>query len=228
MFYKELSRFYNEIFPFDENTYNFLKSYAKGDFPVLDIGCATGVYVNRFLEDGFKAFGVEKETAFELQGPFIYADMLRLPLKSSTKFGFIYSIGNTLVHVNSKLDFYNTVRNVMSLLKERCFFLIQIINYDRIYGYELKGLPDIETEHYMVNRIYHYDNEEQLIFEMKVTDKHTKEVRTLSSKLTPIFLEDVKNAAARAGAGFVQFFGDFQGGKFFLKDSMMLIAAIYK
>ncbi|MGA1847489.1 hypothetical protein [Deferribacter abyssi] len=228
MFYKELSKSYNEIFPFDNDTYNFLKNYIKSELPVLDIGCATGNYVNKFIKEGFKCFGIEKETGFELQGPFIYADMLRLPIKSSKKFGFIYSIGNTLVHVNSKLDFYNVIKNIMNLLEKKCFFLMQIINYDRIYGYELKGLPDIETEHYVINRIYHYDSDEQLIFEMKIIDKNSNKVKTLSSKLTPIFLEDVKDAATRAGASFVQFFGDFQGGKFFLKDSMMLIAAIYK
>ncbi|BAI79656.1 conserved hypothetical protein [Deferribacter desulfuricans SSM1] len=228
MFYSNINDIYDFLFPFDETTYNFLKSYAKKDLPILDIGCATGKYVTRFRNDNFKAFGLEFEKGFNLNNHFIYGDMNQLPLKDESKFGLIYSIGNTLVHVNDKLQFFKIIKNSMKLLDHKSYLLIQIINYDRIYGYNIKELPVIDNEYIYAKRLYHYDDESKITFEMVVTDKKNNTTKTIKQTITPIFLEDIKLAATKAGAGFVQFFGSFDEDKFFIKDSLMLIAALYK
>jgi len=228
MFYQSISDIYNQLFPFDNQTYNFLKGYAKKELPILDIGCATGGYVKKFIEEGFRAYGLEYEKSFNLKGNFVYGDMTNLPFSKNHKFGLIYSIGNTLVHVNNKKQFYKTIKDAFELLDRKSYLILQIINYDRIYGYEIKELPEIENDTIHAKRIYHYNDENELIFEMIITNKSTKQQKTIKQKLTPLFLEDIKIAASVAGAGFVQFFGNFNGDKFFIKDNLMIIAALYK
>ena len=39
--------------------YNFLKRFIKTKGTVLDLGCGTGEFILRFLEDGFSVVGVD-------------------------------------------------------------------------------------------------------------------------------------------------------------------------
>lgn len=224
-FYKMLSKYYDSIFPFEEITYNFLKSFVKEDSKILDIGSATGSYVKRFFNDGLDALGIEYSKDFNHDYNLLLSDMHNLPFKPES-FDFIYSIGNTLAHAKSRSHFVNIITTVMQLLKPKGVFLFQILNYDRILENNIKRLPDIKTDNIVFERHYSYDNPSKIDFTgILRTNDETYESQTT---LIPITFEEIKWAVGKAKANFAQFFGDFYGNKFFKPESFMLIAALHK
>ncbi|PMP72900.1 MAG: hypothetical protein C0187_00770 [Calditerrivibrio nitroreducens] len=224
-FYKILSEYYDEIFPFEEDTYNFLKLFTSNSDKVLDIGSATGSYVKRFNNDGIQAYGVELSLDFNKDYSLIISDMHHLPFRPES-FDFIFSIGNTLAHAKSRSDFANIIDYVMKLLKPKGKFLFQILNYDRILDNNINRLPDITNGNVTFERYYSYENPSKIEF-IGVIKNGTQ---TFESKTTliPITFEEVKWVAGKVKTNFVQFFGDFKGKKYFKPDSFMLIAVFNK
>lgn len=224
-FYKMLSVYYDEIFPFDEDTYNFLKSFTSKSDVVLDIGSATGSYVKRFNDDGIQAYGVEFSLDFNRDYNVIISDMHHLPFRPES-FDFIFSIGNTIAHARSRSDFANIIDYGMKLLKPSGKFLFQILNYDRILDNNIKQLPEIATDKVIFERYYSYENPSKIEF----TGVIKNGTQSFESKTTliPITFEEVKWVAGRVKTNFVQFFGDFKGKKYFKPDSFMLIAVFNK
>ncbi|MCD8566934.1 MAG: class I SAM-dependent methyltransferase [Geovibrio sp.] len=94
-FYRILAKAYDEVFPFSQTTFDFLRLHAAGR--VLDVGCATGAYVKRFHGEGFSAEGIEYVPELIKYTENISAgDMRRLPESFSGRFSLVYCIGNTL------------------------------------------------------------------------------------------------------------------------------------
>ncbi len=224
-FYKTLSKYYDKIFPFDEDTYNFLKTFTKEGDRILDIGSATGAYVKQFEKDNFSAVGLEYTKDFDKDYNLLLGDMHNLPFKKES-FDFIYSIGNTLVHAKTRGDFANIVSSAMDLLKPKGAFLFQILNYDRILDNKIKRLPDIIADNIVFERHYEYENPSKISF--KGILKMNNEQYEAETNLIPITFEEVKWVAGKSKANFVQFFGDFSGRKFFKPESFMLISVFYK
>lgn len=224
-FYDMLSRYYDSIFPFSEETYHFLKSHIEMDnATVLDIGSATGSYVKQFNSDGIKAFGIDLSD-FGKTYPFVKGSMSALPFKNES-FDIIYSIGNTLVHAKSRKEFAQIMEDAFFLLKPKGRLILQILNYDRILNNNIKKLPDITTEECTFERYYEYENQGKITFKGVLTVNDSKYSSTV--ELIPVTFDEVKWVADKVKAHFVRFYGDFSGSKFFKNDSIMLIAVFYK
>lgn len=223
--YKNFAKVYDEIFPFDEKYFNFLSSYVDKGETALDIGSATGSYVKAFNKLGVNAFGLEYEKGFiPYRYPLCIGDMNFLPFKENS-FDFIYSIGNTISHLESKSAFIPFINKVCTLLKPKKSFLIQIINYDRIFKYNLNRLPDIETENYLFYREYRYKDASAIDFVGKVVDKRTNViVHSFSQRLTPFLYQDIIKGTNASNFSFVQFFGGVDGEKFIKDESFVTIA----
>lgn len=224
-FYKMLSKYYDKLFPFDEDTYNFLKSFTKKGDKILDIGSATGSYIKQFEKEGYDVTGLEFSKDFIRDYNLLIGDMHNLPFKSGS-FDFIYCIGNTLAHAKSRGDFSKIVTSSLELLKPKGVFLFQILNYDRILDNEIKRLPDIVVEDIIFERYYEYENQSKI--EFKGVLKHSDTQYKSKTTLIPITLEEIKWVAGKSKVNFVQFFGDFSGKKFFKPESFMLISVFHK
>ncbi|MBZ4644328.1 MAG: hypothetical protein PWQ25_365 [Deferribacteres bacterium] len=226
--YEKMSEIYDEIFPFDENAYRLLKLMTNEGDSVLDIGSSTGGYVNRFIQDGYNAIGLEYTKGFgNYSYPILFGDMRKLPFKENS-FDFIYSIGNTVCHLDSRRDFLEFMKNIFSLLKPKGRFLMQIINYDRIFSQSIKSLPAIETENFIFTRDYEYDNPSSLNFIGKITDKNGQIVHQFNQKLTPFIYQDIIWVTNSCGFSFVQFFGSFVLDKFIKAESFVNISCFTK
>lgn len=227
--YKNFAKIYDEIFPFDKKYFNFLSSYVDKGEIALDIGSATGSYVKEFNKAGVTAFGLEYEKEFiSYRYPLCIGDMNFLPFKKNS-FDFIYSIGNTICHIESRSAFILFIQRAGKILKPKKSFLFQIINYDRIFEHNINKLPEIETENYIFYREYKYNNAVSIDFIGKVVDKKSGDtVHSFSQKLTPILYQDIIDAANRADFNFVQFFGGVGGEKFVKDKSFVTIACFTK
>jgi 2-polyprenyl-3-methyl-5-hydroxy-6-metoxy-1,4-benzoquinol methylase len=59
-FYSEFACWYEQIFPFREEVYLFLREHAvPPGCAVLDAGCGPGHYCRRFHQDGFRPTGMD-------------------------------------------------------------------------------------------------------------------------------------------------------------------------
>lgn len=226
--YKNMAAIYEEIFPFSRDTFNLLKLMANENDKILDIGSATGSYVKAFIDEGFDALGVEYTEEFsQYNYPLLIGDMKSLPFKENS-FDFIFSIGNTVCHLPSRRDFMEFLKKVHSLLKPKGRFLMQIINYDRIFAHSLKELPEINTEHYSFKRGYAYENPSSLDFIGEIKNKNGEIIHKFNQKLTPFMYQDIIWAVNSSGFAFVQFFGSFQMEKFIKNESFVNIACFTK
>lgn len=227
--YSKMTNIYDEIFPFSENTFNFLSFFTKGKSSILDIGSATGKYVTEFVEQGFSAAGLEYVSDFSFtKYPMIQGDMNFLPLKKET-FDLIYCIGNTISHLKGRGGLLNFMKQIWDTLSPKGKFIVQIINYDRIFNKRIEKLPDINTEDYLFTRDYEYKDSSSLDFIGKIYQKSNSTLyHSFSQKLTPYMYNDFIWITNKLEFLFTQFYGDFNGGKFYKNESFVCIAVFTK
>lgn len=225
-FYSMLMKYYDDIFPYSDETYQFLKSYTIKGGNILDIGSATGSYVKKFSSEGFNVVGIDKFDFMRRDYSMVLADMEDLPFKKES-FDLIYSIGNTMVHAKNRGAFSKIISDCISLLKPNGKFIFQILNYDMILGENIKKLSTIEADNIIFERDYEYENRSKIIFKGTLKTKDGA-VLVSETELLPITFDEIKWVASKSGANFVQFYGDFSGKKFFKTDSFMNISVFYK
>jgi len=227
-FYDQLARYYDEIFPFKEETYQFLrKNVTVGR--VLDVGCSTGIYATRLNEDDqllVKGIDLNKK-AIELakkrvgSASFEVEDMRNIDDKNV--YNLIYSIGNTIVHLNNYDEIKNSVKKMLTALKKDGKLIIQVVNYARIFKQLISELPLITTKHVKFSRFYQRKDGKILFKSVIKTkmDKFNSEV--LLYPLTKAEIEmliEALNAKAT-------FYGSFNGEPY-SDQSFHLIAVIEK
>lgn len=227
-FYDMLSKHYDEIFPFSETTFKFLESYTPKNAKVLDIGCSTGAYVKAFNDTGTSTQGVEINKSFTFHDDNIsFHDMNNLPFEENS-FDMIYSIGNTVVHAANKQELDELLINIFKLLKPKGTFIMQIVNYDKIFSNNITSLPTIDTDLINFERNYSYDSTETIEFKGKLTDKKENVTLESSVNLTPLTFADIQSLSGRMGANLVRFCGCFEGSRFMRNESFMMIATFSK
>ncbi|WP_265822260.1 class I SAM-dependent methyltransferase [Geovibrio ferrireducens] len=223
-FYRILAKAYDEVFPFSQTTFDFLRLHAAGR--VLDVGCATGAYVKRFHGEGFSAEGIEYVPELIKYTENISAgDMRRLPESFSGRFSLVYCIGNTLAHCTDTADAENILGGFARTLQSGGKAVIQILNYARILKNRPLSLPLIETDRVRFVRDYTYAENS-----IKFTGTLTADRQTSSSSvmLYPLTHTELSTAAAQAGFSSCVHYGDFSGSKFDEAESFMLVSVLGK
>ena len=60
-FYSQFAEYYEQVFPFRDEVYLFLKSrLGQNSGKILDVGCGSGHYCGRFSSEGFSAVGIDR------------------------------------------------------------------------------------------------------------------------------------------------------------------------
>ncbi|TYB33191.1 MAG: class I SAM-dependent methyltransferase [Flexistipes sinusarabici] len=227
-FYEMLNNYYDEIFPFSESTYSFIKDQSPENAHLLEIGSATGKYIKTFQTDGFKATGLEYSKIF-MNDPYemVIGDMHKLPFKKES-FETVFCIGNTLAHSVDRNEVHKVLYSAFSLLKPKGSLVVQTVNYDRICANGIKELDPIETPNVKFERYYEYADDERVLFKGVLTDKKNNKKQSSEVNLVPVFYEDFIKASSRTGSSFVCFNGDFDYGKFYKNESFMTVATFTK
>ena len=152
-FYSEFASYYEEVFPFRDEVYAFLRQYAGAPSGrVLDIGCGPGHYCGRFVQDGFMSIGIDLDSQMIAsavqkypEASFRSMDMSDIGIIQE-KFRMVFSIGNVLAHL-PRPALKTFVHDVFSLLEPGGFWVFQVINWDSLlllkeYTFPLKVLHD--------------------------------------------------------------------------------------
>jgi len=227
-FYDELAIYYDEIFPFNEDKYRFLRSRVEQG-QVLDLGCATGAYATRLSEE---------DTLF-VKGIDLNEDMIRLAeqrvgsasfevgdmreLNEKNRYELIYSIGNTIVHLDDYEEIKETVKSMLDSLTKSGKLVIQIVNYARVFRQAVSELPLIETRNVKFHRYYQHKNG-KLLFKSVLKTKLNRLVSEVL--LYPLTKDELEMIAKELNAN-IQFYGSFKEEPY-KQDSFHLIAVLDK
>jgi 2-polyprenyl-3-methyl-5-hydroxy-6-metoxy-1,4-benzoquinol methylase len=205
-FYSELSDFYDVIFPLDKDTVNFLKNDLKPNAKILDLACVTGDYSIALAKMGFIVNGIDlnggmikkaKEKAKGLDVNFMEYDMTKVrEIFKDEKYDLIFCIGNSLVHLGSMGEIREFISNIYEMLSDNGIIVIQIINFDRIFKYNIKSLPVIEKPEEGIEfyRKYDYENRNVLNFKTEIIHKNGEVQNKYKNTVTlvPILLRELR------------------------------------
>lgn len=235
-FYKQISKYYDYIFPTGEEQLKFLTEIA-GNPPkaVLDIACGTGGYALELAAKGYNVTAVDRDAGMleQLSGKvsssggsleFQQADMVNIDENLSSKFNMAFCIGNSLAHLNNMQQIKEFLANVKKTMVNDGSLVLQIINFDRIILREIKSLPTIENKSIGLTFERNYDYNKQynrIAFKTRLT----VEGKTLDNEVTlyPLRQDELTEAVSEAGFKKQKLFGDFTGNEFDKYNSYMLV-----
>lgn len=220
-FYERLSKYYDIIFKTGEAQLDLIKSLVKPGRKILDIGSGTGTYTIPLAKLGYNVVALDydqgmidklrgKAEALDLQIDSFARDMMGLDDLIEDEYDGILCIGNTLPHLKDMDEVEAFLRIASKKMAEGGVFIIQTVNYDRVYKHNVTKLPLIERPENGVvfDRSYEMLDEGRIKFigKLEMPDGTTSEASTI---LIGIRLEMLKEALNASGYGDVTAYGSF-------------------
>lgn len=222
MFYESIAKVYDYIFPKNRKQLEFVESIKKisNEEKILDIGCATGNLTELLGEKTRNIVGIDldKELLKEAKEKhpnlnFENMNMLKINEKfEENSFDRVVSFGNTLVHLDSREEVEEFFQKVYKTLKLNGFFIVQIINYNRIIEKNIKNLPTIDNEKVKFVRDYEYDKSiGKVDFITELTIKEANLNIKNNIKLLALTKIEIQKFLGETGFRNIEFYGDFEG-----------------
>jgi len=229
-FYDQISRYYDDIFPLNEQKLLFLKKSFQNKNTLLDIACATGAYVNKLTIQGFDVTGIDLDDNMikiaKIKYPlnnFLVMDMM--DIDQLEMYDGIYCIGNSLVHLRNEEQITKAISVMFNDLNLNGVLVLQIINYDRIINQNINHLPTIKNE--KIEFIRNYESDKEIIkfnTELKVNNKKYFN----SVNLYPLRKSALVTILETAGFRNIECFNGFQEKPFDEENSMALVVKAVK
>ncbi len=223
-FYSSISRFYDDIFPFDAEEAAFvvrhLDACTRDGGRVLDIGCGTGnktvhmAGTNRFITAVDGDPSMIAEACSRHAHPRIEYRTLNMTAVRETFgtacFEAVLCLGNTLVHLPEQRAVAEMVESMHSVLKPGGLLVVQILNYDRIPTTGTYFLPLLETDRLRFERRYEFHGEE-MRFITELTEKETGVRIANAVPLCHLGRQELDAMLARAGFREAEYYGSYLG-----------------
>lgn len=222
MFYQSIAKVYDYIFPKNRKQLEFIEkiSKIKENEKILDIGCATGNLSSLLAERTKNITGIDLDRGLlneaknkNLNIEFIELNMLQIDKKfKENSFDKIVSFGNTIVHLDSVGEVEEFFYKVYGLLKKEGYFMVQIINYDRIIEKDIKNLSTVDNQKIKFVRDYTLtDNNKKVEFITELTIKKNHEIIKNSVVLLALRKNNIKDILEKIGFINIEFYGNFMG-----------------
>jgi len=134
------------------NHYNYIsKYYTNQEKYALDIGCGAGFFIQRLIENGWKAKGIESDPImceYGVSSGLNIENILFENYQEQEKFGLIY-----LSHVFDDLpDVKEVLRKIKLLMKDNGLLFIEIPNYEWEYRLKKIKYEDLSAGKYFFTR----------------------------------------------------------------------------
>ena len=216
---------------------------------VLDLGCGTGEHSRFLAEQGYEAVGVDRSTAQLTEARsgdatdaplFLEADLTALddvPELAPASFGGALCLGNTLPHLVDHDALGRFLGGVRRLLLPDAPFLVQLLNYERIFSEGARHLPlnlrdDPDGGEIVFLRLMELDNDGMVTFcptSLSFDANRDDPVRVKSSRRVRLRgwrRRELDEAFRSAGFGSVEALGDFNRQEYdsLTSNDLLLIA----
>ncbi len=224
-FYSKFSEYYERVFPFREEVWQFLKGYAGSPGnALLDVGCGPGHYCGRFASEGFSALGIDLDEAMIAEAQQRYPeakfrclDMRRVD-EAEGQFDCIWSIGNVMAHLpGDELALF--LSKIHALLKPGGYWIMQVMNWDALAGLTEYDFPvrtiEANGSKATFHRRYSSITHESLQFTFSLRDEDAV-LFDETVTLYPIVIDRYLSLHENAGFRCEGMFSDFSGSP--LKD----------
>lgn len=128
-------------------------SRALGSGPsqrVLDLACGPGEHARRLAAEGYEVVGLDASEAMLEQARaepvpanlrFVLGDVREIAAVTEGSFGGAVCLGNALPHLRTGDDLSRMARGLRERLLPGAPFLLQVLNYDRIFAAGERTLP---------------------------------------------------------------------------------------
>lgn len=241
-FYEELSKYYDVIFPTNKTKLDFFAKRVNKNSKILDVACGTGNYTIALskldhsvdgmdLDEEMINIAREKSRKLNLTINFKISDMREIDKQFvNEKYDLIFCIGNSLVHLQSEDEIRLMLSKVYNKLKNDGTMIIQIINYDRIFRYNIDHLPTITSQEHGVKFIRNYQyNEEQnkMYFNTKIVVEDEGKIREYdnSTPLLPLKSSSLKDMMTEVGFENIKLFGSFNEDEYTTDSYATIVTA---
>ncbi|UTR13281.1 class I SAM-dependent methyltransferase [Salipaludibacillus sp. LMS25] len=242
-FYKLLSKYYDDIFQTKEKAVTFIEDvFSSKGGKLLDLAAGTGAEAVALAKKGYDVTAVdisplmvekmqEKATVHDVALTAFESDMCQLDDAVLSQQDGVYCIGNSFVHLPNSEAMTRCLNSVYHLLKRGGAFIVQIVNYDRIFKHEITKLPVIKNEvkGLLFERFYTF-NQEDISFQMRLTvtnDGDKAAIYERETRLMPLMKDDFMSIIQNSFFQQAEFYGTFSG-EALTSDSPALIAVMRK
>ena len=240
-FYGDLSKYYEAIFPLNEDRLKLVERYLEPNSRILDIGCSTGELAISLAKLGYTVCGIDLSEAMIARArenarqemvnvDFQVADMCKITNLNLGNFSCILCLGNTLVHLTSMSQLRICLEQVYASLAKGGVFIFQIVNYDRVLYHDIRELPVITNKEQGVTfyRSYDYDAKNNLIhFNTRLLAGGEEEVHH-SVELYPLTQNEIRLMLGACGFREPHFYGNFTEAPFEPDSSPALVVVVRK
>lgn len=227
-FYKEICKYYEDIFPKNENQINFLNNISDGK-DYLDIGCATGLVAKNLKDLGKNLTCIDLEETMvaeaKKKGLKVFTKNM-LELDFEEKFDVCYCIGTTISHLEDRNEICSFILKTMDLLKENGKLVLSWINFKPFIlknDLFLGALPTLGTK-VKFTRNYYRENSKIRFNTVLTTENETFENIQL---LVPLLVDDVISFVERLGLKY-EIYGNFKKDKFDEENSPSVVFVVSK
>ena len=231
MFYTEIAKYYDYIFPTGKMQLQFItESAGQPPKDILDVACGSGGYSKSLSDAGYSITAIDldekmvqslKEKDDKINAQVL--NMLNISELHQT-FDLIFCIGNSIVHLNGLEEIETFIKSCKNNLKDNGTLILQIVNYDRILAKDIRELPTIKNEekNLIFERYYSYLEEQHRV--------NFKTILTVDDKvlendviLFPIKSTEIKEILEDAGFANIEFYGSFKKDKYEPLESFPLV-----
>ncbi len=216
--YKEIKEYYDYIFPQNIKQLEFIERIKplSNDELVLDVGAATG-NLSGLISRKARIIGIDLDEGLlevaKRKNDLDFRKMNMLDIDCfDEKFDRIVSFGNTLVHLENDEKIEIFFKKVFELLKEDGYFMVQILNYEKIISEQIRELPLIDNEHIKFVRKYEAQ-EDRLNFLTTLYIKSEDRKIDGSILLYPIKRDKIEELLLKTGFKNIEFYSNWNGEK---------------
>jgi SAM-dependent methyltransferase len=236
-FYEKLVKYYDQIFPLEEEILGFLQKRFAGREVVLDAACGTGTYTLALADSVQRTAGVDLDAGMiesaqlkaRLQGKekevsFFVGDMRDPVSAAGAGYGGLYCIGNSIVHLQNLNEVESTLKGFREALSPRGVLVLQIINFDRILGGKVRDLPTLKSENVeFLRRYLPGEDAGHVEFETELHVKTPEETYVQRVPLLALQSADLTRTAVNAGFKDIRLFGSYGGDPYSEADSFLTV-----
>jgi len=235
-FYQVLSRYYDELFPLDEEILSFLRMHLPNSGSLLDLGCGTGTYSIPLAHSGLKVSAIDNSPEMisiarsKNSDEAVDFDCFSMEAVGSypvNHFDAVLCIGNSLVHLPDTESITQLIMDIYRVMAPGGKVIFQIINYDRILSSGNFNLPSLEREHVSFHRSYRADSESsRLLFAGEIKVKEDNLTRSIVTPLVPLRAGDLISLIQIAGFSGANLYGDYTGEPYRTESFLTVVKAV--